>query len=54
MVICKACKKKMHNHDFQTHDCPAIAQPKDGESWEDYKARSDAHSKKWREKNGVK
>ena len=35
----------MDNRDFDQHDCPMSIDPKDGESWEDFKARAD----RWRD-----
>ena len=49
---CKQCKATMPNHMFDQHDCPAhVGEPRDGESWEAYKARSDKFTAQWREKN---
>ena len=47
-IVCSQCGKKFEgdefgeSHSFDAHNCPNIPMPKDGESWEDYKARCEA------------
>ena len=47
-IVCSQCGIKFEgdefgeSHSFDAHNCPNIPMPKDGESWEDYKARCEA------------
>ena len=38
-VKCTECGAKMSNADFNQHQCPATLPPREGESFDDYKAR---------------
>lgn len=53
--VCSACTSEFTSGAaFNAHatKCPALVLPTKGESWDAYKARSDAYSAAWRAANG--
>ena len=42
-VVCSACNERFEsNFDFNQHNCSMTPEPREGESWDDYKARCEA------------
>ena len=53
MIRCSSCLATMRRPDWDVHDCPATPAILDGESWADFKARSEAYAAAWREAQSV-
>ena len=49
MIRCSACLTKMSRPDWDIHDCPATPAILDGESWAEFKTRSEAYAAAWRD-----
>jgi broad specificity phosphatase PhoE len=49
MIRCSSCLATMRRPDWDVHNCPATPAILAGESWADFKARSEAHAAAWRE-----
>jgi hypothetical protein len=55
-LVCKGCGERfggdsqLESHDFDSHNCPAIPKPIEGESFEDYSARCDESIAAWKAK----
>ena len=56
MIRCTCCGQKVSEMDWNAgiHDCPATPEWRDGETWEEYKRRSDALIEEYQRKHGIK